>query len=75
MADVSCEKCKRAVGYADTLGIYAIPCKHGGSIYWKPRTRDGFDPDLGWLIRQMPTHTGWLSWADAVCALGDWLES
>ena len=63
--------CRNAVEYADQLGIYAVPCKHGKVIYWRPRTPKGHDPDLKWLLEAEPTHSGWHSWADAVVALGE----
>lgn len=61
---------KEAVDYANTLGIYAIPMKHDGRIYWLPRMPNGNDPDFFWLQNTMPTFIGFLSWADAVYELG-----
>ena len=65
----------RAVRYADYLGIYAVPCVHGKVIYWRPRTAKGFDPDIKWLLGVDPSARGWPSWADAIVALGEHLES
>jgi len=68
------EHAMQAVRYADKLGIYAVPIRHGTAIYWIPRTSKGFDPDLGWLIDARPTIHGWKSWADAVVDYGRELE-
>lgn len=64
----------RAVHYADTYGIYAVPCRHGKAVYWRPRKPSGHDPDIGWLIKNEPTFSGWPSWADAVVALGEHMD-
>lgn len=71
MQELDADKCKSAVEWANQFGIYAIPCRHCKTIYWKPRLPDGKDPNLGWLLKTQPTPSGWLSWDDAVNALGD----
>lgn len=64
-----------AISAAEELGIYAVPCMHGKTRYWKPRMPSGHDPDLGWLLGNQPTHTGWHTWAGAVLALAEYLRS
>lgn len=65
---------QRAVAYANRLGIYAVPFRNGSTIYWRPRLSSGHDPQLSWLIANEPTIKGWLSWDDAVVALGKHLD-
>lgn len=62
-----------AVASSSQLGIYAVPVKCGGQVYWRPRLASGHDPELGWLLSKQPTIKGWLSWADAVNDLADHL--
>ena len=65
----------RAVFYVETLGIYAVPLVRDGEIKWTLRTAKGFDPDIKWLLEVDPSAQGWPSWADAIVALGEHLES
>lgn len=67
--------CQAAVVIAQEFGIYAIPFKNKKTVYWRPRMPSGYDPDLGWLLDTQPTLSGWKSWADAVNALAEYLDS
>lgn len=55
-------------------GIYAVPYVHAGVCYWKPRMRDGTDPDYEWMTNNQPTHSGWHTLLGAVWDLGKHLE-
>ena len=68
------QRSEKAVKYADELGICAVPINHGKVRYWRLRLQNGYDAPLTWLLKNEPNHSGWLSWEDAVIALGDALE-
>lgn len=66
--------CQRAVAYADSLGIYAVPHLRDGRWHWIPRMPSGYDPDLDFMLAQS-TPRYYRSWAEAVMALGQYMES
>ena len=35
---------------AQDSGCYAVPCRHGGRVFWKPRLPSGNDIDLGRIV-------------------------
>ena len=64
-----------AVCRSTALGVYAIPVQHADGRFWKPRLPSGYDPNLGWSLKNQPTIYGWHTWADAVNALARAIES
>lgn len=65
------EKALRAVAYVERFGIWARPVYRGSDRYWEPHQNSGV---LSQVVHKAPTLSGWPTFADAVIALGEYLE-